>query len=56
MAAIKRYSVAKTTRSYDPDGLAVVKGSTVYSETEAWKGGTYDGTAAKGNTQLKPTS
>ena len=56
MAAIKRYSVAKTTRSYDPDGLAVVKGSTVYSSTEAWKGGTYDGGNAAGNTQLKPTS
>ena len=46
MAAIKRYSVAKTPRSYDPAGLAAVKGSTVYSETEAWKGGTYDGSAA----------
>ena len=56
MAAIKRYSVAKTTRSYDPAGLAVVLGSTVYSSTEAWKGGTYDGGATTGNTQLKPTS
>ncbi len=56
MAAIKRYSVAKTTRSYDPDGLAVVLGSTVFSETEAWKGGTYAGALATGNTQLKPTS
>ena len=56
MAAIKRYSVAKTTRSYDPDGLAVVKGSTVFSETEAWKGGTYAGANAKATSQLKPTS
>ena len=56
MAAIKRYSVAKTTRSYDPTGLAAVKGSTVFSETEAWKAGTYDGGLAKGNTQLTPTS
>ena len=56
MAAIKRYSVAKTTRSYDPAGLAAVLGSPVYSSTEAWKGGTYDGSAATGNTQLKPTS
>ncbi len=56
MAAIKRYSVAKTQRSYDPAGLAVVLGSTVCSETEAWKGGTYDGGLAKANTQLPPTS
>ena len=56
MAAIKRYSVAKTTRSYDPAGLAAVVGSTVYSSTEAWKGGTYDGSLATGNTQLAPTS
>ena len=56
MAAIKRYSVAKTTRSYDPAGLAVVLGSTVYSETEAWKAGTYDGGNAKATTQLAPTS
>ena len=56
MAAIKRYSVAKTTRSYDPAGLAVVLGSTVYSETEAWKGGTYAGANATGTTQLAPTS
>lgn len=56
MAAIKRYSVAKTTRSYDPAGLTAVLGSTVYSSTEAWKGGTYAGANATGNTQLKPTS
>jgi len=56
MAAIKRYSVAKTTRSYDPAGLAAVLGSTVFSETEAWKGGTYAGANATGTTQLKPTS
>ena len=56
MAAIKRYSVAKTTRSYDPAGLAAVLGSTVYSETEAWKGGTYAGANATATTQLKPTS
>ena len=56
MAAIKRYSVAKTTRSYDPAGLGAVLGSTVYSSTEAWKGGTYAGGNATGNTQLKPTS
>jgi hypothetical protein len=56
MAAIKRYSVAKTTRSYDPAGLAAVLGSTVYSSTEAWKGGTYAGANATATTQLKPTS
>jgi len=34
MATVTRFSVAKTQRSYDPAGLAVVKGSTVKSETE----------------------
>ena len=34
MATTTRYSVAKTARSYDPDGVNAVKGSVVYSETE----------------------
>jgi hypothetical protein len=33
MAFTYRYSVAKTARSYDPDGVMAVKGSVVYSET-----------------------
>ena len=36
MAAITRYSVAKTQRSYDPAGVNAVLGSTVFSSTEAW--------------------
>jgi hypothetical protein len=54
MAAIKRYSVAKTQDSCSSPSTTL--GSTVYSETEAWKAGTYDGGLAKGNTQLAPTS
>ena len=46
MAAIKRYSVAKTQDSCGSPSTTL--GSTVYSSTEAWKAGTYDGTAAKG--------
>ena len=54
MAVIKRYSVAKTEDSCSSPSTTL--GSTVFSETEAWKAGTYDGELAKGNTQLKPTS
>tara|TARA_B100001063_G_scaffold63384_1_gene57404 strand:+ start:748 stop:915 length:168 start_codon:yes stop_codon:yes gene_type:complete len=55
MATTTRYSVAKTQRSYDPAGLASVKGSAVKSETEQWTGGLAypDSTST---TQLKPTS
>ena len=38
MAAIKRYSVAKTEKSYSPEGVAAITGSTVYSSTEEWVG------------------
>ena len=34
MATTTRYSVAKTARSYDPDGVNAVKGSVVNSETQ----------------------
>ena len=55
MATTTRYSVAKTTKSYSPQGLAVVKGSTVKSETEQWDGGlAYP--PSKSTTQLKPTT
>ena len=55
MATTTRYSVAKTTKSYSPDGLAVVPGSTVKSETEQWDGGlAYP--PSKSTTQLKPTT
>ena len=54
MAVIKRYSVAKTQDSCGSPSTTL--GSEVYSETEAWKAGTYDGGFAQGNTQLPPTS
>ena len=34
MAETTRYSVAKTARSYDPDGVMAVKGSVVHSVTQ----------------------
>lgn len=53
MPTTTRFSVAKTQRSYDPTGLAAVKGSTVKSETEQWTGGlAYPPSAS--TTQLKP--
>ena len=55
MATTTRYSVAKTEKSYSPEGLAVVKGSTVKSETEQWTGGlAYP--PSKSTTQLAPTT
>ena len=55
MATTTRFSVAKTQKSYSPEGLAAVKGSTVKSETEQWDGGlAYP--PSKSTTQLKPTS
>ena len=63
MAAITRYSVAKTQRSYDPAGVNAVQGSEVFSSTEAWgptatnKGLTmsYAGPVV-GTSRLNPTS
>ena len=54
MASVTRFSVAKTQRSYDPDGVAATKGSTVKSETEQWNTNAYP--KSKSTTQLKPTS
>jgi len=55
MPTTTRFSVAKTARSYDPDGVNAVKGSTVKSETEQWTGGlAYPPSAS--TTQLPPTS
>ena len=51
----KRYSVAKTIKSYSNDGVAAIKGSTVNSNTEQWTGGlAYP--PSKNTPQLKPTS
>jgi hypothetical protein len=55
MATTTRFSVAKTERSYSPEGVAAVLGSTVKSETEQWTGGVaYP--PSKSTTQLTPTS
>lgn len=65
MATTTRYSVAKTQKSYDPAGLAVVKGSTVKSETADMRdcyhygtniGGDVSDGPAENFPQLKPTS
>ena len=54
MASVTRFSVAKTQRSYSPDGLAAVKGSTVKSVTADLRSA-YAVPAAN-TTQLEPTS
>ena len=54
MATTTRYSVAKTQRSYSPDGVAAVKGSTVTSETEEWNTEAYP--PSQDTDQLAPTS
>ena len=54
MATVTRFSVAKTQRSYDPAGLAAVKGSTVFSETEDLRNSYAN--PAPDTDQLKPTS
>lgn len=39
MPTTTRYSVAKTQKSYSPEGTTAILGSTVKSETEQWSGG-----------------
>ena len=65
MATTTRFSVAKTQRSYDPAGLAVVKGSTVKSESSDMRDAYHYGTSVGGDVsdgpapdyaQLAPTS
>ena len=64
MATTTRFSVAKTQVSYDPAGLAVVKGSTVKSESADMRDAYHYGTSIGGDvsdgpapdtTQLLPT-
>ena len=43
MATTTRYSVAKTAKSYDPDGVNAVKGSVVNSETQDMRDAYYYG-------------
>jgi len=54
MAAITRYSVAKTQKSYDPAGLGAITGSTVYSSTEQWSTNAYP--PAPATPRVPPTS
>ena len=64
MAETTRYSVAKTARSYDPDGVNAVKGSVVNSETQdmrdAYHYGTVGGDVSDGPAddyaRLEPTT
>ena len=65
MPETTRYSVAKTAKSYDPDGVNAVKGSVVYSETEDMRDAYHYGTDVGGDVsdgpapdfaRLEPTS
>ena len=65
MPETTRYSVAKTAKSYDPDGVNAVKGSVVNSETQDMRDAYYYGTSVGGDVsdgpapdfdQLEPTS
>ena len=55
MATTTRYSVAKTQKSYSPEGLGAVIGSSVKSETEQWSGGVAYPPSAN-TAQVPPTS
>lgn len=54
MATVTRFCVAKTQKSYSADGVNVVKGSTVFSETQDLRN-TY-ANPAPDTTRLAPTS
>ena len=54
MATTTRYSVAKTARSYDPDGVNAVKGSVVHSETQDMRDCYYYGTGVGGDVSDGP--
>ena len=49
MADVTRYSVAKTQKSYDPQGLGVVKGSLVNSVTKDLRDAYHYGTSVGGD-------
>ena len=36
MAQTVRFSVAKTMKSYSPEGVMAIEGSTVFSTTQQW--------------------
>jgi len=54
MPTTTRFSVAKTQRSYSPDGVAATNGSTVKSETEQWNTTAYPPSAD--TNQVPPTA
>ena len=54
MATVTRFSVAKTQKSYDPSGLAAVKGSLVSSETEDMRDAYHYGTSVGGDVKDGP--
>ena len=54
MATTTRYSVAKTARSYDPDGVNAVKGSVVFSETQDMRDCYHYGTDVGGDVSDGP--
>ena len=65
MPETTRYSVAKTAKSYDPDGVNAVKGSVVNSVTQDMRDAYYYGTSVGGDVsdgpapdfdQLEPTT
>ena len=55
MPTTTRFSVAKTQKSYSPEGVAAIQGSTVKSETEQWTGGVAYPPSAN-TAQVPPTS
>ena len=54
MAITTRYSVAKTARSYDPDGVMAVKGSVVNSQTQDMRDAYHYGTSIGGDVSDGP--
>ena len=54
MAITTRYSVAKTARSYDPDGVYAVNGSLVNSETQDMRDAYHYGTDVGGDVSDGP--
>ena len=54
MAETTRYSVAKTARSYDPDGVNAVKGSVVNSVTQDMRDAYHYGTSVGGDVSNGP--
>jgi hypothetical protein len=56
MAITTRYSVAKTAKSYDPDGVYAVLGSVVKSETQDMRSSYRYGTSVGGDVSNGPAA